>query len=217
MRSRCGGVVFVDEATEDVAALDAVDGCCVGAAVRLGWSEVERAVRTLPVVVRHVDAKRVFEVAAAEDEEPVEALVSDRAYEPLGVSVRSRRADRCADDGDAFAAKHLVESAAELAVAVVDNEARPLEEVGEAEVAGLLGDPGAGWIRCTAGDMDAACCEFDEEEDVVAAQAERLDGEEVAGDDAGRLLAEELLPTEPDPSRRWFEPGGEQDPPDAAG
>lgn len=150
-------MVLVDEAAEDVAALDAVDGCCVGVAVWLGWSEVERAVRTLSVVAGRVVAKRVFEVAAAEDEEPVEALVSDCSYEPLGVSVRLRRADGCGDDGDAFATKHLVESGGELAIAVVDQEARPLEEVGEPEVAGLPGDPGAGWIRCTAGDMDAAC------------------------------------------------------------
>jgi hypothetical protein len=61
--------------------------------------------------------------------------------------------------------------------------------------------------------MNAPGCELDEEEDVVAAESERFDGEEVAGDDACRLLAEELMPAQPDPSRCRLEAGREQDPP----
>src|SRR5438552_18951590 len=65
-----------------------------------------------------------------------------------GRSARRRRSpvrpDRRVDDADPLAAEHLVEAGAELAVAVVDEETRSLEEVGEAEVAGLLGDPAAG-------------------------------------------------------------------------
>ena len=53
------------------------------------------------------------------------------------------RADRCVDHVDAFAAEDIVEGGAELAVAVVDQEVHPLEQAGEAEVACLLGDPGA--------------------------------------------------------------------------
>jgi hypothetical protein len=44
--------------------------------------------------------------------------------------------------------------------------------------------------------------ELDEEEDVVAAQAERFDGEEVAGEHARGLLAQELLSARADPPRR---------------
>jgi hypothetical protein len=42
------------------------------------------------------------------------------------------------------------------------------------------------------GTVDAAPFEFDEEEHVEAVQRERLDGEEVAGEHAGGLLAEEF-------------------------
>jgi hypothetical protein len=44
--------------------------------------------------------------------------------------------------------------------------------------------------------------EFDEEEDVEAAQRERLDGEEIAGEHARCLLAQELLPARADAPRR---------------
>jgi hypothetical protein len=47
------------------------------------------------------------------------------------------------DHGDSIAAEHLVEGSGESAVAVVDREADPLEEAGEAEVARLLQDPGS--------------------------------------------------------------------------
>ena len=70
----------------------------------------------------------MFEVAAAEDQQPVEALVSDGADEALGVGVCLRRADRCADDPDSFATEDLVEGGAELAVSVVDQEPRPFED-----------------------------------------------------------------------------------------
>src|SRR5262249_32783566 len=88
----------------------------------------------------------------------------------------------------------VVEAGAELAVAVVDQEPRLLEQAREAEVARLLGDPGAGRVGGAAGEVDAASAEFDEEEDVVAAQRDRLDGEEIAREHARRLLAQELAP-----------------------
>src|SRR4029453_17225468 len=83
---------------------------------------------------------------------------------------------------------------AEFAVAVVDQEAHALEEAGEAEVARLLSDPGAGRVAGAAGEVDAAAAKLDEEQDVEAAERDRLDGEEVTGEHARRLLAEEVAP-----------------------
>jgi hypothetical protein len=68
------------------------------------------------------------------------------------------------DHLDPFAAEHLVEAGAELAVAVVDQEPRPLEEAGKAEIARLLRDPAAGRVGCAAGEVDAAASELDEEQ-----------------------------------------------------
>jgi hypothetical protein len=77
------------------------------------------------------------------------------------------------DDADAFAAEYVVEDSGELAVAVVDQEAHPLVKAGEAEVARLLGDPGAGRVGGAASEVDAAAAKFDEEEDVEATQRDR--------------------------------------------
>jgi hypothetical protein len=101
------------------------------------------------------------------------------------------------DHLDAFAAEDLVKGGAELAVPVVDQEARPLEDAGEAEVARLLGDPGAGRVGRAAGEVDATASELDEEENVVAVRGDRFDGEEVTRQRACRLLAQELSPAWP--------------------
>ena len=98
--------------------------------------------RAFAVVVLSVDAQDLFEVAARDDQQPVETLVADGTDESLRVGVRLRRLHRRVDDRDSFAAEELVEGGGELAVAIVDQETRPLEKVGEAEVARLLDDPG---------------------------------------------------------------------------
>jgi hypothetical protein len=74
----------------------------------------------------------------------------------------------------------------------------------EAEVARLLRHPGAARILRTTGKPDAAAGVSDKREDVLAAQKHRLNGEEIAGDDARRLRAEKLAPARPCPPRcRW--------------
>jgi hypothetical protein len=62
----------------------------------------------------HIAAAHVFEVASAEDHQPVETLVTDGAHEPLRVGVRLWRPDRCVNRLDSFAAEHFVEGGAEL-------------------------------------------------------------------------------------------------------
>jgi hypothetical protein len=64
--------------------------------------------------------------------------------------------------------------------------------------------------------VDAAACEFDEEEDVEAAQRDRLDGEEIASEHAHGLLAQELLPARPRAPRRGPRVRVKQDAPDRA-
>jgi hypothetical protein len=103
-------------------------------------------VRPMDVVVVDVDAHDAFEVAAVEDQQPVEAFGADGSDESLGDGVCLRRPHRRLDDPDAAAVEHLVEGAAVLAVAVADQQARTLVCEVEAEVARLLGDPRAvGW------------------------------------------------------------------------
>src|SRR5713101_3745665 len=90
----------------------------------------------------------------------------------------------------------IVETSGEFAVAIVDQEAHPFEEAGEAEVARLLNDPGSCRVRRAAGEVDAPAFEFDEEEHVEAVQRDGLDGEEVAGEHARGLPAQEQPPAQ---------------------
>src|SRR5436190_24398317 len=71
-----------------------------------------------------VGDEHVVEVAAAEDQQPVEALTADAADPALGMGARLRRPYRRFDDVDAFGAEDLVEFAAELAVSITDQELR---------------------------------------------------------------------------------------------
>jgi hypothetical protein len=57
------------------------------------------------VVMARVDAKHVLELAAAEDEQAVEALATHAADPALGVGVRVRCLDGCADHSHSFALK----------------------------------------------------------------------------------------------------------------
>src|SRR5512132_864877 len=58
----------------------------------------------------------------------------------------------------------------------------------------LLGDPRAVGVGRAAGEPDAPACVRDEEQHVVPAREHALDGEEVAGNDARGLGAQELAP-----------------------
>src|SRR6266542_6761984 len=131
-----GLVVLVDEAAEAVTALDRAAGRGLAAAPRLRRTQVERAVRPLAVVVLDVRAEDVLEVAAVEDQQPVQALGADGADEPLRDRVRLRRPRRRLDDPDTFAAKDLVKGAAVLAVPVADQKPHAAAGEIEAEVAG---------------------------------------------------------------------------------
>jgi len=83
------------------------------------------------VVVVDVDVQNAFELPAAADQEPVEAIASDGADPAFGERVCLRRPKRGADDLDAFAAENLIEGVAEAAVAVVDQEASQCRSLGE--------------------------------------------------------------------------------------
>jgi hypothetical protein len=210
------GSVFVDESTENIAAFDYLGRRLAGPVDRVRRKQGERSVRALAVVVSRVGADDVFEVAATKDQHPVETLDTDGAHEPLRTGVRLRCADRRADHLDPFAAEHLVEGGGELAVAIVDQETHPLDNVGEAEVARLLKDPGSGRIRRATGKVDAPAPELDEEEHIETTQRDRLDREEVAGEQARRVTAQKRRPAHRVTAWRGLEPGGGKQTPDRA-
>jgi hypothetical protein len=192
--------VFVDEAAEQVGALELRIGWRSEqsrASVRLlRWTKCKSPMRPMPVVMAGVDAEHMFELAAAENEESIETVVPDRQYPALGVRVRVRRLDRCADHGDPFALEDVVEAAAELGVAIVDEETEWLFALVDRhqQVARLLGYPGAGRARCAGDELDPAALERDEEKHVDPFQPGGLDGEEITGKRRRRVLAQEVSP-----------------------
>ena len=102
-------------------------------------------------------------------------------------------------------AKTLVEAWVNLLSRSRIRAAKPVEHAADGEVAGLLGDPWPRRVARDAGKMDAPRLELDEEQHVDAAQQDRVDAEEVAGEDPSRLGVEELAPGRPVAARRWLQ------------
>jgi hypothetical protein len=132
-------------------------------------------------------------VTTANDEEPVEALGADGPDPTLGVGVGVRGLDRRDEHLGILGAEHVVEPATELRVAVSEHKAEPQSSIRcrQEKVAGLLGDPGTIGVGRHAGQVDPAGGQLDEEQHIQPPQADGVDREEVAGEDAGRLLAQE--------------------------
>jgi hypothetical protein len=117
--------VFVDEAAEALAALELADRSWVDEVETRRWCgrfQFERAVRPVGVVVLDVDAQHTLALSSARDQQPIEAVAADRADPAFGEGVRVGCPIPGADDLDALGPEDFVERAAELAVAVPDQE-----------------------------------------------------------------------------------------------
>jgi len=122
----------------------------------------------------HVFSENDFEMTTAEDEEPVKAFTADGADKALG--------------------------GGELGVAISDQELdrrRPFRKV-IPEVAGLLGDPACDGISRHPGEVDPAGAVVDEEQHAEAPEQDRVDAEEVAGDQALGLARRNSAQVGPD-------------------
>jgi hypothetical protein len=115
------------------------------------------------------------EVAPSGDQHVVEAFAAQRPDEALCDRVRARRPDWGADDADVGAGEDRVEAGGELAVSIADEEPELLGAVAEVhqQVAGLLGDPGAGEMSGDPAEVYAAVAVLDHGQDVEAAQEDR--------------------------------------------
>jgi hypothetical protein len=114
----------VYESAEVLASLDLVGRIRANEVLRTlgrGWSQAQPAMWPVAVVL-DVDAQDMLELFAARDQEPVEVLAADGADPALGEHVRVWCPKRGADDLDAFALEDVIEGAAELTVAVVDQK-----------------------------------------------------------------------------------------------
>ena len=155
---------------------------------------MRRSVRSVPVVVLDVLAQYEVEVAWSGDQKVVEALSSQCPDEPFGNRVRPGRLDRGADDPQVGAGEDGVERSGELAVPVADQEPEPVGAAAEIhqQVAGLLGDPGAGGVGGDPGEVHTAAAVLDHDEDVEAAEEDGVDVGEVDREDGVGLCRQEL-------------------------
>jgi hypothetical protein len=138
--------------------------------------EAKRAVRPVLVDVAAVHMEHALEMAAPENEDPVEAVGANGTHPTLGEGVRVWGLDRRANDLDAGGAEDLVEGVTELGVAIVDEEpAGVLVAELHDEVACLLDDPASVRVRAAGDVLNPPGRERDEEEDVDPLQEHGLD------------------------------------------
>jgi hypothetical protein len=183
----CSSPVLVEQTAEQVTSTHPALPILADDGQPGGWvwrCQPERPVGTVAVVMLDVDPEDLLQVAAADDQQPVQALGADRPHPALGVRVRLGCPHRRHEDLATLGAEHLVEAAGELRVPIAEQEAHPpaLVPQHQQEVPGLLGDPATVGVGGHAGEVDPATVQFDEAQHVQPPQPHRLHGEEVAGD-----------------------------------
>ena len=166
--------------------------------------------RSVRVEMLHILAQYDVEVAWSDDQEVVEAFPAQGADGAFRDRIRAGCPDRGADDPQVGAGEDGVERGGELAVSVADQEPELLGAVAEVhqQVAGLLGDPGAGGVGGDSGEVHASAAVLDDDEDVEAAQEDGVDVGEVDGEDGVGLRGQELSPGRTGPSGRGIESRG---------
>jgi len=152
-------LVLVDQPAEQVTAAQAIEVDHVGEWLPVAERRplAERPVRAMLVEMPDVSDEHVVEVAAADNQQSIEALAADAADPALGVCSRLGRPYRRLNHTDALGAEDLVEITSELAVAVADEKPRPDAFVAKLheQVARLLGHPAAVRIGRDPGEVDA--------------------------------------------------------------
>ena len=167
---------------------------------------------SMRVVMLGVFTQNPRQVSAPEDEHVIQHLSAHPSDQPLDVSVGLGRPVRGEPDLDALGRKDLIEAATVLGIAIVHQETHPQTGVViqvHHQVAGLLGHPGRVGVGAHPEAEDPAGLQVHERQHVQGVKEDRLDGEEVAGDDALGLGAKELTPVRavrrgagPRPARR---------------
>jgi hypothetical protein len=123
-------------------------------------------VRPVIVVVVLELAQHDCGVSSVDDQDTVEQFAADGPDEAFGDRVRPWRPHRRLDDSDVDGGEDGVECGRELGVAIADEEPEELVGIVEVheQVAGLLGQPGAGWVGGDAEDVPPAGGVLDDEE-----------------------------------------------------
>jgi hypothetical protein len=170
MRS-CSSSVLVKQTAEQVTPADlgrlivADEGRSGGWVRRL---KAKRPVRPMGVVVLNVDSEHVLEVAASEDQQPVQALSAHRPDPALSVSVRvgARTGVRSTSAPSEQNRSSNVRQNFASRSRTTKRSRRPRSLSISRRLRACWGDPGAIWVGGHSGEVDASGVQFDEEQHV---------------------------------------------------
>ena len=135
-------------------------------------------------------------MALVVDQDSVGALGPCCADPSFGECVRPWSVRRRLHDLYAFAVEHLIEGVGELGVSVADEEAKRVDPVAEihGEIAGGLGNPRSGRVGCDTEDVHSSGVDLYQEQHIQSAQEDRVDVEEIAGQQPVGLSSEKCPP-----------------------
>jgi hypothetical protein len=139
------------------------------------------AVGAMVVEIGHVLGQGVFEVAAVDDQHPVQQLAADGADPSFGDRVRPGRLHGGAQDADALAGEHGIETLVNFGVAILDQEREVRHAIAEVhqQIPRLLSNPGPAGVRRDAQQVDAAGGMLHTEQHVKPVTQQSVDAEEV--------------------------------------
>jgi hypothetical protein len=143
-----------------------------------------------------INEHRALEVTRIANEQPIETFGMNGPNEAFRDPVGLRYLNRRAHEAHAGALKHLIKAAREFAIVIANQQSVlvPRGRRASRSPDGLVCDPLLVGIGCAAGKVHAAAGDLDEEQHIQPSTSDRLDREEVDGDQALRLCMKELTP-----------------------
>ena len=197
-RSRCSDVLVNDTSETIPAHNTSVTGYrrCRTRPRRLRWREGQRALWPVPVVMIDEHFKGPLEVLLVQNQQLVETFRADGAHESLGDTVGLGRAKRRTNNLNPLASEHLVKPVGEFLIAIANQKPHRFRALGHGsgQLPRLLNDPWRVGIRRATGHLHAAAAQLDEKEDVEPLQPDRLDREEIHGQQTLVVGADEFAP-----------------------
>ena len=120
------------------------------------------------IVMVNEYGQRALQMPCAQDQEPIQALGSSDAHEPLCDPIRPGYLNRRPNDSDVFGLEYGIEAACELAIVIADQKTNRFRPFGQrlGHLPRLLRDPFGVGVGRAPGKMDAPAGDLDEEQHV---------------------------------------------------
>jgi len=148
------------------------------------------------IVMINEHGEQSLQMRCVYDQQPIQTLGSRGPDEPLRNPSRHGYLNRRPNDSDGFGLEHGIEASHKVPIVVADQKANRFCMPGKrpGRLPRLLPHPLGVRVRHALSQMQAAAAAFDEEEDVQPLEPDGIGSEEIHGDEALRLRAQELPP-----------------------